>query len=139
MRRQRVGRLATATVRGKPHLVPICYAFDGRSFFTALDRKPKRVGPRKLRRVRNILANPQVALLIDAYVEDWRKLRFVMVHGEASIVTSGREYANGLRLLKEKYPQYDGVLIENRPLIRIRPTRIVAWAANESVWKLQAR
>jgi hypothetical protein len=62
-----------------------------------------------------------------------------MVHGEASIVTSGREYANGLRLLKEKYPQYDGVLIENRPLIRIRPTRIVAWAANESVWKLQAR
>ena len=38
----RVGRLATADERGRPHVVPVCYAFDGRRIYTAVDRKPKR-------------------------------------------------------------------------------------------------
>ena len=40
---QRVARLATADPEGRPYLVPVCYAFDGARFYTALDEKPKRV------------------------------------------------------------------------------------------------
>ena len=61
----RVARLATAGPGGQPHVIPICYAFDGESLYSAIDEKPKRVGPARLRRVRNIQASPQVALVID--------------------------------------------------------------------------
>jgi len=75
----RVARLATLDETGYPHLVPVCYATDGRAYYSALDAKPKRVAPERLRRVRNIRANPRVALLFDYYAEDWRQLRYVMV------------------------------------------------------------
>src|SRR5579883_3174839 len=83
LRRSRVGHLATADARGRPHVVPVCFAFDGRRIVTALDEKPKRVGPRRLRRVRNIRVNPHVAFIVDRYDEDWRRLRFVLVLGVA--------------------------------------------------------
>jgi len=44
--------------RTQPLVVPVCYVFDGRACFSAIDAKPKRVGPRALRRVRNIADNP---------------------------------------------------------------------------------
>src|SRR5215213_8113366 len=68
---QRVGRLATATSDAAPHVIPVCYACDGTSLYIALDAKPKRVAPERLRRIRNILENPRVALLIDRYSDDW--------------------------------------------------------------------
>ena len=67
---QRVARLATADASGRPHVVPVCYAFDGERFYVALDDKPKSVPPTRLKRVRNILANPWVSLLVDTYQED---------------------------------------------------------------------
>ena len=45
---RRVGRLATADARGRPHVVPICYVLDGDTLALALDEKPKRVGVRGL-------------------------------------------------------------------------------------------
>jgi nitroimidazol reductase NimA-like FMN-containing flavoprotein (pyridoxamine 5'-phosphate oxidase superfamily) len=62
---QRAGRLATADHAGQPHVVPVCYAYMAESFYIALDAKPKRVAPERLKRIRNILDNPQVALVID--------------------------------------------------------------------------
>ena len=71
---QRVARLATADAEGRPHVVPVCYAFDpaiaGGRFYIPLDEKPKRVAPERLRRVRNILARPEADLLIDRYDDD---------------------------------------------------------------------
>jgi PPOX class probable F420-dependent enzyme len=67
---QRVARLATADENGNPHAIPVCYAYDGERFYIPLDEKPKRVGVTKLRRVRNILARPQIALLFDQYEDD---------------------------------------------------------------------
>src|SRR5260370_19405724 len=60
---QRVARLATADAEGKPHVIPVCYAFDGTYFYTPLDEKPKRVSESKLRRGRNIAARPVGALV----------------------------------------------------------------------------
>ncbi|TMC89571.1 MAG: TIGR03668 family PPOX class F420-dependent oxidoreductase, partial [Chloroflexi bacterium] len=74
---QRVARLATADAEGNPHVIPVCYAFDGSRFYTPLDEKPKRVAESKLRRVRNIAARPEVALVIDQYDDDWSRLGYV--------------------------------------------------------------
>jgi PPOX class probable F420-dependent enzyme len=127
----RVARLATLDERGYPHLVPVCYATDGRAYYSPLDAKPKRVAPERLRRVRNIQANPRVALLFDHYEEDWRRLRFVLVQGRAELLGAGpeREAAHGL--LVEKYPQYRTTtpLAAEAVMIKITPDRVVEWSA----------
>src|SRR5438105_7336995 len=83
----RVARLATADAAGVPHVVPVCFALDAGAgrIYIALDSKPKRVPGRALRRVRNIEANPHVALLCDEYAEDWSRLAYCLVHAEAAL------------------------------------------------------
>jgi PPOX class probable F420-dependent enzyme len=124
-----VGHLATADRTGAPHVIPVCFVFDGRTVYSAIDEKPKRASPRRLRRVRNIVANPRVALVVDEYDEDWRRLRYVLVRGTARILERGAEHARAIVLLRRKYPQYRLMRLEDRPLLRITPRRFVAWAA----------
>ena len=66
--RARVGRLATADATGQPLVLPICYAFDGRVLYSAVDAKPKRRAADDLARVRNIRENPKVSLVIDEWI-----------------------------------------------------------------------
>jgi PPOX class probable F420-dependent enzyme len=84
----RVARLATIDFEeAKPHIVPVVFVFDGNSYYIPIDKKPKRdIAPERLRRVRNIQQNPNVALLIDEYNEDWSKLFFVMIQGKGSLI-----------------------------------------------------
>ncbi len=126
----RVARLATVDASGHPHLVPICYATDGRAYYSAIDRKPKRTPPERLRRVRNIQANPRVALLIDHYEEDWAQLRYVLIQGRAELLAEGDEWETARGLLLAKYPQYRAMPLEPGGLvIKIVPERVVAWSA----------
>ena len=128
--RQRVARLATASGSGQPHAIPVCYAFDGRLIHVALDEKPKDVPPTRLKRVRNILENPNVALIADRYSEDWDLLAFVMVRGQAKLVEPGSEKQTAaVRLLRGKYHQYERMKIEENPVISIRPERVASWGA----------
>lgn len=124
---RRVGRLATATADGRPHVVPVCYAFDGTLLYTPIDEKPKRVGASELRRIRNLRENPRVSLVVDDYDEDWSKLGFVIVQGRAEIVERGDERSAALALLREKYPQYRAMALEERPLLVIEPESVAAW------------
>ncbi len=82
---QRVGRLATADEQGQPHVVPVCYAHDGASFYIALDAKPKRVAHTAAARAQH-LANPQAALVIDRYSEDWGGLAYLLLRGAAALL-----------------------------------------------------
>ena len=127
--RMRVGRLATADMSGQPHVVPIVFVATGQQLYTPLDEKPKRVAPGQLRRVRNILNNPRVAVVVDEYDEDWSRLAWVLITGTAEFVEEGEEHAAAVRLLRDKYPQYGGMHLEQRPMIIIRPTRVVHWGA----------
>jgi len=57
-------------------VIPVCFALggdlvQGDVIYSVLDQKPKRTSLIRLRRVRNILANPQVALVVDHYEEAW--------------------------------------------------------------------
>jgi len=65
LRSARVARLATADASGQPHVIPICYAFDGRDLYSPIDEKPKRTSPLRLKRIRNIGSNPKVAVVVD--------------------------------------------------------------------------
>jgi coenzyme F420-0:L-glutamate ligase / coenzyme F420-1:gamma-L-glutamate ligase len=128
--RQRVARLATADAAGNPHAVPVCFAFARSSIYIALDEKPKKVPASDLKRVRNIIENPEVALTADRYAEDWSLLAFVMVRGRAELLEPDTgEHNAAVRLLRGKYHQYETMRIEENPVIAIRPEKAVSWGA----------
>jgi len=125
---QVVGRLATADVHGRPHIVPVCFVYVNAAFFIPIDEKPKRTI--RLKRLRNIAENPQVALLFDVYQVDWSHLSWVMVQGEAKVWEQGQEQPSSLAALRQKYSQYREMRLEERPLIQITPARILSWGLN---------
>jgi len=129
LRQARVAHLATSK-DGSPHVIPICFAFDGKTLYSSLDEKPKRANPRNLRRVRNIITNPRVSMIVDLYSENWQELRYVIVQGTAEIVYKGKEHEYAIGLLREKYPQYRHMKLEGRPVIRLEPERLIGWAAS---------
>jgi len=96
----RVARLATVDSECKPHLIPVVFVIDNDCYFIPIDQKTKRSKPEKLRRVKNIQQNPNVALLIDEYNEDWTRLYFIIIQGKASII-GGKE----LEQFRIKSPQ----------------------------------
>jgi PPOX class probable F420-dependent enzyme len=125
----RVGHLATSDAAGVPHNVPLCFWFDGARFYFAIDAKPKRGRALALRRMRNIAANPNVALIVDHYEEHWNNLAYVLVNGRAAVVDDREEYLLALRGLRDKYPQYRtmALSIENNPVVRIDSTHVHVW------------
>ncbi|MBM3944505.1 MAG: TIGR03668 family PPOX class F420-dependent oxidoreductase [SAR202 cluster bacterium] len=127
--RHRVARLATADAEGRPHVIPVCYVLDGDVIYSAIDRKPKRVGAKALKRVRNIAENPRVALVIDDYAEDWSALAYVLVFGAAILVESGSERQSAERMLREKYPQYETMLAQASPVLKISIEKVTGWGA----------
>lgn len=121
----RVARLATIAASGQPHLVPVCYALVENEIAIAIDEKPKRDGT--LARVRNIERDPRVTLLFDHYSDDWEQLAWVRLEGAASVVPWGSEWPRALERLRQRYRQYETMALEDRPVLRIRPERIVSW------------
>jgi PPOX class probable F420-dependent enzyme len=129
IRSARIAHLATANAEGQPHVIPICFVYDGKNFYSPIDEKPKRTAPQKLKRVKNIRENPQVALVIDTYNEDWRKLAYILVSGKARVLLSGAHHRNAVKLLRRKYSQYRKMRIDRLPMILIRPKRTTSWGA----------
>jgi coenzyme F420-0:L-glutamate ligase / coenzyme F420-1:gamma-L-glutamate ligase len=127
----RVAHLATAGADAAPHAVPLCFWFDGANFYFVIDQKPKRNTGLKLKRMRNIAANPRVALLIDHYEEDWNQLAYVLIEGRARVVEDAEEYMLALRNLRDKYPQYRNMALsqENNLMVRIDPLRVHIWGS----------
>lgn len=125
----RVARLATADARGRPHVIPVCFAFDGEAIYIVLDQKPKSVELTRLRRVRNIFDNPQAALVVDHWDEDWQALRYVLVSCRAELLESeGDEEVRAIAMLREKYRQYREMALDGNPVIKLTPLRFTAWS-----------
>src|SRR5918912_1313027 len=102
--RRRVARLATADGAGEPHVVPVCFAYYRGAI--------------------------RVALVADRYAEEWSLLAFVMVRGRAMLLEPGaEEHAAAVRLLRGKYHQYEGMRVEENPVIAIRSERAASWGA----------
>ena len=129
LRSARTGHLATADAKGRPQVVPVCFVYDGQAIYSVLDAKPKTTPLRQLRRVKNILANPQVSLVVDHYEEDWDKLQYILVSGDAELLESGEKWALAIAMLREKYPQYQAMDLDQSPVIKIIPVRYSPWSS----------
>ena len=123
----RIAHLSTADTTGAAHVIPICFAFDGHFIYSVLDQKPKRSSLTRLRRVKNILANPQVALVVDHYEEEWSHLWYILVTGHAELLLVGNEREEAIGKLREKYQQYKDMDIDLNPVIKITPAKVVSW------------
>lgn len=125
---QHVAVLSTSDESGRPYSVPVCFAFDGERFYTALDEKPKTVEARSLRRVRNIEVRHDASLLLSQYDDDWSRLGYVHVYGRAELLEAGTPaHSAALPLLRERYPQYHAMRLEDQSIIAITPASISSW------------
>ncbi len=122
----RVGRLATADQSGMPHVIPVCYAIAEDTLYVTIDEKPKRRDI-PLKRVRNILENPNAAFVADRWDEDWSRLGWVMLRGRAEILDDGPEHDRAQALLRARYPQYRSMNLAELPVIALRIERTTSW------------
>jgi len=126
---RRVAHLATVGGGGEPHVIPVCFALVGSVVYVAIDEKPKQFeDPLRLRRLRNIAENPRVAVVADVYDDDdWSQLGFVLLRGVARVLVDGVEHARAVATLREKYAQYRGMALDERPVIAIDVQHVTAW------------
>jgi PPOX class probable F420-dependent enzyme len=122
----KVGHLATADARAAPHVVPVCFACTDTTLYISIDAKPKGDAG-GLKRIRNILTNPQAAFIADCYDEDWSRLGWVMLRGAAEILGAGIEHDCAQALLRTRYGQYRDMHLENLPVIALRIARVTTW------------
>ena len=127
----RVARLATIAADGRPRLVPVCYALVGDDIAIAIDEKPK--STTELARVRDVRRDPRVTLLVDRYDDaDWRRLAWLRLEANAAVLERGDQWPDALAALRARYPQYETMRLEERPMLRLTVTRAVAWSAADS-------
>lgn len=122
----RVATLATLDPDGRTHLVPIVFAVDGDTIYSAVDRKPKR--SQTLRRVENARARPDVTVLVDHYEEDWSRLWWVRLRGRARVLDDGEEREHALALLAAKYAQYRDDP-PGGPVLAVDVVEVRSWSA----------
>jgi PPOX class probable F420-dependent enzyme len=122
---ERVGRLATVTALGRPHIVPVCFVLHEGRVFTAVDAKPK--ATTALARLENVRATARASLLVDHYEEDWSSLWWVRVDGVAEVMESER----AIDALAAKYEQYRTARPAG-PVIAISPDSWRSWVASEA-------
>jgi PPOX class probable F420-dependent enzyme len=122
----RVARLATIDPDGRPHLVPIVFALDGDTLYSAVDRKPKR--SQTLRRIENARVRPDVTVLVDHYDEDWAGLWWIRLRGRARVLDEGEEREHAVALLRDKYPQYRAEPPDG-PVLAVDIIEVREWSA----------
>jgi len=118
---------------GFPHVVPVCFAFDGNNIYTSLSAASKRL--------KNIGAGSKTSLLIDEYVEEngeWKVLCGLLIHGDVKVLVydnDREEFMHGWKLLIQKYPQYKHWAnsdltpkdSDKRRILKIFPSKILRW------------
>ncbi|MFQ5832444.1 MAG: pyridoxamine 5'-phosphate oxidase family protein [Candidatus Thorarchaeota archaeon] len=134
LRAERVARIATVSPIDKsPHVVPVCYVFDGSCFYTTLSMRS--------RRVKNLKPGSHVSLVVDRYEEEhgrWLTLRGIMVNGVAELLRFKQhksEFTKGWTLLLQRYPQYMQWArndltprnADDRAMLQIKPIEKASW------------
>jgi PPOX class probable F420-dependent enzyme len=105
--------------------VPITFALDGDTLYTAVDHKPKRT--RALQRLANIRGDRRVTVLVNHYADDWDELWWCRLEGDAA-VDEGAGLERARELLRAKYEQYRDRPPEG-PAIVVAVTARTGWRA----------
>ena len=117
---QRLGRLATITHDGLPHIVAVAFVINETNLYFSTLTKTKKV--------RNLRRNKNVAFIVDdsGGSAGWR---YVTVEGDGYIITEQEEFDRVRDMLCDKYPVYltDEWAIkgESHTLIRIEPRKVL--------------
>jgi PPOX class probable F420-dependent enzyme len=126
--------LATVAPDGMPRLVPICYSVQPEAavLHVAIDDKPKRSSdPHRLARVRDIVADPRVSVLVDRWDETWSRLAWLRCEGRATLLEPGPDHGTertaAIAALRQRYPAYAGHALEGALLLRIEILRTTSW------------
>ena len=112
-----LGRLATISKDGMPHVVPVSYVFRDEAFLIAVDYDT--------RKYRNLTRNKAVAFLVDTLKPN----RAVMVQGRAEIFEEGRNFRHAYKIFHKAFswvraePWKEGEAL----FIRIRPSTKASW------------
>ena len=123
----RVARLGLLDEDRRPRVLPVTFVVHAGSLWSAVDRKPKRDHGREPARVRYLRDNPDAALTVDRYDDDWSGLAWIQVLGEVAVLPVDREAA-AVAALTAKYPQYAGEPPPG-PVLRLQPRRVLCWSA----------
>src|SRR5262245_26582157 len=119
---ERVCRVATVGARRVPHLVPVCHVLiDGKLYFAS---------EKTARKVRNLRANPAVAVTVDLYSDEWSNLKGVMVQGTATLIEKGPRFRRVRKALYAKYPQYPeqaAIGESDSVVVEVTPTNVFSW------------
>ena len=126
LRTARVGRLGLLDLDDRPRVLPVTFALVGGNLYSAIDRKPKRSEPARLRYLER---RPEAALTVDHYEDDWTALAWVQVLGRVEILAPGDEPA-ALDALAAKYSQYRADSPPG-PVLKLVPERTLCWRADE--------
>jgi PPOX class probable F420-dependent enzyme len=122
----RVARLASVDPKGRPHVVPCCFALSGDRIVSVVDQKPKQT--LQLRRLENVRRCPDVQLVVDHYDDDWTVLWWVRVSGQGRVIDRGPARDAAVDLLATKYRQYRDQRPAG-PVLVIDVARIISWQA----------
>ena len=128
----RVARLATVDAKGQPAVIPICYVFEGKRFYSAIDENPSpSLGASQ--------ASPEHRSESTCFACHRRLLGRLVTAGLRSgaglaeaIEPGGRfanEHSKAVDLLRGKYPQYRSMAIGRRLIIRIEVTSVKHWSS----------
>ncbi len=112
---------------GHPRVLPVTFAVVRGAVWTTVDDKPKRRRGGELARVRWLRARPRSSVMVDHYDDDWTRLAWVQLIGDASVVdvAANPDAIEALALRYEQYRQHT----PPGPLLRLLPQRAVWWRA----------
>jgi len=112
-----LGRLATSSGEGMPHVVPIIYALDGSSPVIAVD-----YGTKKLK---NLRENQSAALLVDEYDPN----SGILLQGRAEVLERGKEYLRLLKILFDRFEYYRNNPWKEgeSPIVKLVPEHCASW------------
>lgn len=115
LKSQRLGRLATVSPGGQPHVVPVAFRFN--SEMGTIDVGGHN-GFSKRKKFHDVQKEPRVAFVVDdvASTNPWHA-RGIEIRGEAEILESGGETI---------LPGFDP------EMFRIRPQHVVSWGIEDS-------
>src|SRR3954463_15610314 len=117
-----VAHLGLLDEQGRPRVQPITFARVGEALWSAIDDKPKRAVPARVRRLR---ADPRATITVDHYEEDWTRLAWVQAVGTITVVDAD---ADALAALQRRYPPYRE-RPPRGPFLRLQPTSVLCWSA----------
>jgi nitroimidazol reductase NimA-like FMN-containing flavoprotein (pyridoxamine 5'-phosphate oxidase superfamily) len=123
---ERVSRVATVGRGGQPHVVPVCHVADNGRIYFATGRDSLKV--------RHLRANPNLAVIVDVYAEDWNVLRGVLILGSAALIERGSRFRKIRGLLYRKYPQYpkkSAIGERDSVMIEVTPRHVSSWGFDE--------